>query len=160
MSLTSRDPNQIVQYEHEQKDNAKRVYVVNDFGISDTIKESLKNLKVDFTPQVHDTHPVPAQVQAEIQYIDRPYIVKEVVVEQVEIPMIVERQVIREVQVPVIQTQIEYVDKPIIVKEFEKIEIPVIVKEQVLVKDLSVRYLLMLNAGLLFVMIVSQFLKH
>lgn len=125
---SSRDPNQITQYSHDEENNAQRVTIVGgDFGIADAVTKSLKDLKFDFK------YPEAPKFE--------PFIVeKEVVVKQYEvlqIPHIIREQDFKIIEteklVTIIEPKIIEIEKPIFIKE---IEIKVI-EQQIIVKEIK-----------------------
>ncbi len=138
---SSRDPNQIVQYSHDEEYNAQRVTIVGgDFGLADALKEGLKDLKIEI-PTSKQTFEWPMTVEKEV-------LVKQY--ETLQIPQIIKEQEIKIVEVPkvIYETKFIEIEKPIIIKE---VEIKVI-EQQVIVKEIK-------NLDMLFkVLIVTQIL--
>lgn len=156
MKLTGLDSNEIPRYTYDEEQNASRVTLVGDFGIAKSIKESLKNLKIDVNASsVNKTEPI----------IVKEYLPGEVRFEQIQVPVIVKEIEYREIQVPVIQHEVRVIEieKPIIQKEIITVEVPVIIKE----KELQMVYVDRLNYKMLFILqlltfgliIISKFIK-
>ncbi len=119
MSLTNRDPNQIVQFEHDDTSNAKRVVVVGqEFSIdSDKIAQAVKDGLSSFT-----TNSLSGDLKVsptEIQPIERTIFIPQLEVKTVEVPVIIKEIEYREIQVPVVIEKIVHVEVPVIVKEYE-----------------------------------------
>lgn len=145
---SSRDPNQIVQYSHDEKNNAQRVMVVGgDFGLADAIKEGLKDLKFQ-QPEF------PKFFQDEKEVIVKQY-------EVLEVPRIIKEQEIKIIEVPkvIFETKLIEIDKPFIVKETEVkvIEQQIIVRE---VKDIDnvLKKLMIIQAITLVLFIIKLFI--
>ena len=118
MSLTLRDPNQIVTSEHDEKNNAKRVIIVGGEMPEFKMPEFPKNL---------------AEQTVKIEKVEVPVIVKEIEIQKIEVPIIIKEIEIKEIEkpIPVIfkELQIERVEVPIIVKEYETIQGPAQIRE-------------------------------
>lgn len=124
-NLTLLDPNQIQQLQYDQDHDAQRVIIVGDNGsrqIADTIKESLKDIKIE----------IPEQKQQESLIISVPTIVKEIEIREVEKTILIPDYKVFEVEKTIVIPQIKIVEieKPIIVPEYRTIETPIIVREQ------------------------------
>ena len=154
LKLTGLDSKEIPRYTYDEGNQSNRVTIVaGDLnGITDSIKEGLKDLKIDILPQ------------KESNTIEIPVIVKEIQI--VEIPVIVKELEIREViKTIVLQPQeilkIVEIEKPIIVKEFERIEVPVIQKEVqiVYVDKMNYTLLFVLQAVTLGLIVLSKYIK-
>lgn len=110
MSVTQRDPNQILQAEHEETHDAKRVFVVGgQFDLKANISEFPKPEIITIEKQVIVKEPEIIQVEKqiivskpEIVEVEKQVIVKEVDIKVVEKPVIVEKIEYKEIQVPVI----------------------------------------------------------
>lgn len=152
--ITNLDTDQCTRYTYDEASQAQRVIVTNDFGISDAIKESLKNLTIQ-----------PSTAAPTQQNIER-----------IEIPMPIYKTEF--IQIPTIlkEMQIVEVEKTIIIKEYEKIEVPVektVYKEvQVPIITKEIQYiepkqpdnkllhiLIGLQTMILIILTISQFLK-
>ncbi len=136
-NLTLLDRDQVTILEHDQANDAKRVIIVGGDGaqIAESIKESLKDIKVDFKLDeekirglLNEFKPAPA-----------------VLPEHTIVP--VEHTKIEKIEVPVIikETEFQVIEKPIVVKEVElkiiEIEKPVFIyqpSETLLIKCLLV----------------------
>jgi hypothetical protein len=147
-NVTHRDVNQISAAEHQELQNAKRVYIV---GGEFKPEIKMDNLKLE--PNII--------IQKEYEKIEIPVIVKEIEIKEVEKTIVIHEPVLKEIQVPVVvkEAQIITVDKPVIIeKEIIKtieIEKPIIVEK---VKDLKV--FLIINSLILLGLVVGMFIKH
>lgn len=113
MGLTNRDPNQVTQFEHDEKSNAKRVVVIGqDFSIdSNKIAQAVKDgLKSITLPSA-----------SEAKTIEVPVFIPQLEIKTIEIPVIVKEIEYREIQVPVVTEKIVTVEVPVIVKEYVNI---------------------------------------
>ncbi len=117
MSMTLRDPNQIVSEEHDELNNAKRVIIVGG---------EMPEFKVGQVSTGGFTPP-------EVIKIEVPVIVKELEIKEIEkqIPIISTELKIEKIEVPVLvkEIHVEKIEVPIIIKEYEKITLPAEVKE-------------------------------
>lgn len=115
MSLTNRDPNQIIQFEHDEANNAQRVVVVgqdikmDNSKIAESLEKALSNIKVNLQSSVE---------QKEQQIIEKHVFIPQIEIQTVEVPVIVKEIEYREIQVPVIVEKIVRVEVPVIVKEY------------------------------------------
>jgi hypothetical protein len=142
IKLTGLDSKEIPRYTYDEDKNAQRVVLVGDFGIAESIKESLKDLKIDLpTPQIHDTHRAPEIVEkyipGPVQTIEVPVIVRETQFK--DVPVIIKETEYKEISVPTIVKETEFRDVPVLIKETEirTIEVPTIIKE-IEYKEISV----------------------
>ncbi len=152
---SSRDPNQIVQYSHDEDQNAQRVVLVGgDFGIAEAVKESLKDFKIDLISQPSAPQFWPNEIEKEV-------IVKEYVT--LTVPQIIKEQEFKVIEterlVTIIEPRIIEIEKPILIKETEVkvIEQQVIIKE---VKDLDklIKLLLIAQAVTLVIVLLKTFI--
>lgn len=113
MSLTNRDPNQVTQFEHDEKSNAKRVIVVGqDFSIdSNMIAQAVKDGLSSITLPT-------SQNNGEIHIKEVPVFIPQLEIKTIEVPVIVKEIEYREIQVPVVTEKIITVEVPVIVKEY------------------------------------------
>jgi hypothetical protein len=118
MSLTNRDPNQIVQFEHEDKHNAKRVFVVgqelsiDSSKIAESLEKALEKVsfKMPTQPQVESIEKTIFIPQLEVKTIEVPVIVKEIEYREIQIPVVIEKIVTVEIPVIVKETEIKYIN--------------------------------------------------
>jgi len=152
---SSRDPNQIHQYSHDEENNAQRVVLVGgDFGIANAVKESLKDFKIELNSSSGNISKEPFIIEKEV-------IVKEYSILQV--PQIIREQEIKVIEteklVTVIEPKIIEIEKPVYIKETEikVIEQQVIVKE---VKDLDklIKLLFIAQAVTLVIVLLKTFI--
>lgn len=130
LELTNRDSDQTVRYEHDEKNDAKRVVVVGgDFGIADAVKNSLKDLTLNFEQPRQQTLEWPMTIEKEVivkqtQVVEVPKIIKETEVKIVEVPRIVFETKIIEIEKPVIikETEIKVIEHQTIVKEIKNLD--------------------------------------
>jgi hypothetical protein len=152
MKLTSLDSKEIPRYTYDEDQNANRVTLVGDFGIAEAIKEQMKDLKLEISPEVKSVYTTP---------------ITETRFEQIQVPVIVKEIEYREIKVPVIQTELKVVEieKPIIQKEVEiqRIEVPIIVREKeiqtVYVDRMNYKMVYIMQAITLALIVLSKFVK-
>lgn len=104
--LSTRDWQQTLNYSHDEQNNATRVNVIAADGLTESIKEGLKDLKVEVKPMSNDI---------KLQIIEVPKIITETKVEIVEVPKIITK------------TEYEVIENTVVVKEFEIREVEKIV---------------------------------
>jgi hypothetical protein len=122
-NLSLLDNDQIIKREHDQASDAKRVVIVNsDYSaqIAESIKESLKDIKIDVTT-TNVAQPQQAQ-SSSVQIIEIPVIVKEIEIKEVEKIVVVENTKTVEIPVIVIQEKIVEIEKPIFIYKETKHE--------------------------------------
>lgn len=131
-NLTRRDHNQIPQYEHDETNNAKRVFVVGQEvnidtsklaeSLSNAVKESLANFQVpvgvesiegDCTNEDH----------LNIIEIEKQVFIPQIEYKTLEVPVIIKEIEYREIekQVIVYKTEFKEVDRPVYITEFKEI---------------------------------------
>lgn len=151
MKLTSRDPNQIHQFEHDDKNNAKRVYVVGqELNIdSSKVAESLEKAVLKGLSNIKLTTPQsPSYTPREIE---KTVFIPQVEYKTVEIPVIVKEIEYREIERPIIIEKIVTIEKPVIIKETEikYIEVernyPIVMKITAVIQAVCVMALLLSN---------------
>lgn len=148
MSLSNRDPNQIVQFEHDDKSNAKRVVVVgqeiniDSSKIAESLEKALSSVKVSLQSSLEqkDQEIVEKHIfipQLEIKTIEVPVIIKEIEYREIERPIIIEKIVTVEVPIIVKEYEIKYIDK--------ERDIPLIMKITAIIQTVCVLALLISN---------------
>lgn len=110
--MSSRDPDQINRYEHDEMTNSRRVSMVNIEGLREGIQESLKNMKIEF----------PQDKLNQVQVVQVPQVFKEIHIQ--EVPKVIEQVRLERIEVPVIvkETEIQYIDRPIITEVVKFVE--------------------------------------
>ena len=121
MNKSQRDPNQIMQYTHDEDQNAQRVTIVGgDFGIAQAVKDSLKDLKLEL-PKQPEFFPIEKEVIVkEYATLTVPQIIKEPQI--IEVPKIVYETKIIEIEKPIVTTEIKIVERQVIVKEVKNLD--------------------------------------
>jgi hypothetical protein len=112
--MTNRDPNQVIQFEHDEKSNAKRVIVVGQAlsidsdKLAEAVKDGLSQIKLPEAQKNTEEKTIFVPI-TEVKTIEVPVIIKEIEYREIEKPIITE--VIKVIEVPVIikETQIQTV---------------------------------------------------
>jgi hypothetical protein len=129
VNISLLDQEQMSRQEHDALHDAKRVIIVGGDGaqIADSIKESLKNLKMNGSEQPNTVY-IP-----DIRVLEVPKIIKEIEFKEIEKPVVVTELKIVEIERPTVVTELRIVEieKPIFLPQIEIIEVekPIIVKE-------------------------------
>jgi hypothetical protein len=134
--MSNRDPNQIHQFEHDDKINARRVVVVGNELSLDTaklseslekaVKEGLKGLsETDFSKSQAPAY-TPIEIektvflpQMDIKTVEIPVIVKETQFKEIEKPIFIDRIIEKIVEKPIFIDKVVTVETPVIIKEIE-----------------------------------------
>lgn len=136
------DPHQVTLQEHDAHSDAKRVVIVGASGIAESIKEGLKDLKIDIAPAAPQvTQALVPQIITVPEYkiieVPTTVVIKEIEYRELEKPVIVPEIRVIEVEKPVFIKEIEYreIEKQVIV--YEKAEIPTYVKCLLLIHTIA-----------------------
>lgn len=136
------DPHQVTLQEHDAHSDAKRVVIVGASGIAESIKEGLKDLKIDIAPAAPQvTQALAPQIITVPEYkiieVPTTVVIKEIEYRELEKPVIVPEIRVIEVEKPVFIKEIEYreIEKQVIV--YEKAEIPTYVKYLLLIHTIA-----------------------
>jgi hypothetical protein len=127
--LTLLDNSQILRSTFDEENNAQRVILIGSdgFQITESIKESLKDLKIEVIATEQQKIPF---IAPEIKIIEIPKIIKELEIREVEKVILVPEYRVIEIETPIIvkELQIVEVEKLVLQTEIKFIEVPIIPK--------------------------------
>lgn len=150
--ISNVDNNQVARLTYDENSQAQRVIITGDFGISEAVKDALKDVKIEASTQID-----PITIQGP----ERIIIQKEY--EKIEIPVIVKEYEKIEVPVHLIQTEyeIQTIETPVYITKYEKIEVPVVIREKeiVYVDKFNMKMFYIMQAITLALIVLAKFLK-
>lgn len=127
-NLSLLDREQAAMRMFDEKHDAQRVILV-DGDIAETIKESLKDLKIEIKATQDQATMLPSLIP-QVQVIEIPTIIKEIEVREIEKQILIPEYKLIEIEKPIIvkEIQIIEVEKAIVHTEVKTIEVPVVPK--------------------------------
>lgn len=137
-NITLKDPNQVSTFEHDENNDAKRVFVVggdlpiDEDKIANAIKEGLSTAIFNITELRSEIKEIEKNVflpQVEIKEIEKQVFVPQIEYKIIEVPTITEKTITVEIPKIVRELEVKTIEIPVITEKIITVEIPKIIKE-------------------------------